>query len=175
MIKSIFACGMAALLVSACQKQAPLKPAETANPARVPESADILLGGPPTFVLVTLWNSGPAKGLCSGHPINCVTLSTEDGVTVKPHLKALLDEVVESGSPEATAEVFHDAEMAQLFGPDVARTLQSGNFYLAKSFDHAGIATYMAGTTYPVTLDNFTFGIQGRYMESSEIVEIPHP
>lgn len=159
---------MAALLVSACQKQTPLKPAETRSPAQAQESADILVGGGPKFVLVTLWNSGPAKGLCSGHPINCVTLSTEDGVTVKPHLKALLDDVVESGSPEATAEVFHDAEMAQLYPSAITTELQSGAYYLAKSYDKDGIATYMAGRVYPVTFENFSFAIQGRYMESTQ-------
>jgi len=165
MKKTLISLGVLLALVS-CSKEKPLAPS-AGGPAQTQEPSAILVGGGPKFVLVTLWNSGPAKGMCSGHPINCVTLSTEDGVTVKPHLKAILDDVADSGSSELVASAFQEAEMAQLYTPEITAALQTGFYYLAKSYDNDGIATYMAGRTYPVTFDNFQFAVQGRYMESS--------
>ncbi|MBS1635049.1 MAG: hypothetical protein JST26_03935 [Bacteroidetes bacterium] len=162
---------LAAIMIVSCNKtKNNPEPAQTASPA--PNSGSTTLaskmtGGGPKAYLMHMVLQGPAKGWCSGAAANCVTF--EPDIVVTAAMKTALDEVSGNGNGSAVANVFLSSDFTNLnhdyLGDDLAGKLKSGKYYLAKSNDNGSLASFICGTTYPVTLENMEFAFQGGYMQ----------
>lgn len=123
------------------------------------------VGGGPKAHIVHMAMAGSGKGWCGGFPANCV--SFEPDIVVSGAMKTAMDEAANSGSASQVASVFSSGDFTTLnsdyLGTDNANYLKSGTYYLRKVNDNGSLVSYIAGPTYPVTLDNMDFAFQGGY------------
>jgi hypothetical protein len=125
-------------------------------------STDANLKSAPTAQRVDSRNSYKGStGWCNKAYIKDCTILPEIVVTPTSKLINLTHET----DPALVGEAFlNDPDLASLAdnltGDDYA-ALCSGNYFIAVSAEDSGTISFIAGTSYPVTADNFSFAFQG--------------
>lgn len=161
---SLLCAGLVAL--AACTKEKTMEPAQqpAAQKTTLASNHKEKPKGPKGWSVRTMHISGPNAGWCDNRAFNCVAVPEMTIIINARSVKDKLDEVAGENSATAVAQAFSNPdwqEFTDIYIPEEClEKLQSGLYYLKKMNDDGKRASYIAGTTMPLTLESMEFAIQ---------------
>lgn len=165
MKKTIVSLCVIAAMAAACHKTKPMEPTNAAGAANTTGTTPAMLtAGGPKAHLLHMSTGSSNYGWCGGFPANCVGF---DDIIVNAKMRTDMNNAASSGSAATVAALFSSSDFATMdsdyLGTEATDKLTSGNYYLARVNDDGSKATWIAGSTYPVTMSNMDFGFQAGY------------